>query len=192
LADQLTELCQQATEKGFSQVRLWSPDESRCGLLPIIRQRITAKGVQPVLKTNFEHESFYLFGAVEPVTGEQFILELPHLNTANFQLFVDHFSRQDPASFHLFLADNATFHTAKSLQMPANVGLLFLPAYSPELNPIERFWRDLKDWLSRHHPQSLDELSGLIISRLKQYTTTAIKSLTAFNYLLSAWHEAIA
>jgi transposase len=161
-------------------------------LLPIIRHRITAKGVQPIRKTNFEFESFYLFGAVEPATGEHFILELPHLNTENFQLFVDHFSRQDPESFHLLLADNAAFHTAKSLQMPDNVGLLFLPADAPELNPIERFWRDLKDWLSRHQPQSLDELSALILSRLKEYTTEAIKSLTSFDYLLSAWHHAIA
>ena len=76
--------------------------------------------------------------------------------------------------------------------MPDNVGLLFLPAYSPELNPIERFWRDLKDWLPQHQPQSLDELSQLIISRLKEYTTTAIKSLTAFDYVLSACHHAIA
>ena len=76
--------------------------------------------------------------------------------------------------------------------MPDNVGLLFLPAYAPELKPIERFWRDLKDWLAHHQPQSLDELSQFIISRLKEYTTTAIKSLTAFDYVLSACHHAIA
>lgn len=191
LPDQIKELLMQAKEKGFAQVRLWSQDESRCGLLPILRQRITAKGVQPVINSNFQFQSFYLFGAVEPATGNRFILELPHLNTANFQIFVDHFSQQDAESFHLLLLDNAAFHTTHSLKLPDNVGLLFLPAYSPELNPIERFWRDLKDWLSKHQPKSLDELSGLIVSRLKEYTATAIKSLTAFNYLLSAFHHAI-
>lgn len=192
LTDKITELLAQATERKLSPVRLWSQDESRCGLLPITRHRITAKGVQPILKTNFQFESFYLFGAVEPMTGEHFTLELPHLNTANFQIFLDHFSKQDQQSFHLLVLDNAAFHKAQRLKMPDNIGLLFLPAYAPELNPIERFWRDLKDWLSRHHPQSLDELSGLIISRLKEYTTTAIKSLTAFKYLISAFQHAIA
>lgn len=100
-------------------------------------------------------------------------------------------SQQDTESFHLLLLDNAALHKTHSLKLPDNIGLLFLPAYSPELNPIERFWRDLKDWLSQHLPQSLDELSRLIISRLKEYTATAIKSLTAFNYLLSALHQAI-
>ena len=192
LTDTIKGLISQAKEKGFEQVRLWSQDESRCGLLPIIRHRITARGVQPILKTNFACESFYLFGAVEPLSGENFVLELPHLNSANFQIFVDHFSEQDSASFHLLLADNAAFHKAQSLKIPDNVGLLFLPAYSPELNPIERFWRDLKDWLSKHHPKSLNELSELIISRLKDYTTTAIQSLTAFKYLISSFQSAIA
>lgn len=192
LADTLKGFFAIAQEKGFTQVRLWSQDESRCGLLPIPRHRITAKGVQPVLKSNFQFESFYLFGAVEPVTGDNFVLELPHLNTENFQILVDHFSIYDPASFHILLLDNAAFHNAKSLKMPNNVGNLFLPAYSPELNPIERFWRDLKDWLSQYHPQSLDELSELIIARLKAYSSRAIRSLTGFDYLLSAFHNAIA
>jgi hypothetical protein len=160
-------------------------------LLPILRQRITAKGVQPVVHANFQFESFYLFGAVEPATGAHFILELPHLNTAHFQIFVDHFAQQDTESFHLLVLDNAAFHKTQNLNLPANVGLLFLPAYAPELNPIERFWRDLKDWLSKHQPQSLDELSELIVSRLKEYTAAAIRSLTAFDYLLSAFDHAI-
>ena len=173
-------------------MRLWSEDESRGGLLPIRRHRITAKGVQPIIRTDFRFESFYLFGAVEPLTGEYFTLELPHLNADNFPIFLDHFSTQDQDSFHLLLLDNAAFHKAQRLNIPDNIGLLFLPAYAPELNPIERFWRDLKDWLSKHQPQSLDELSGLIISRLKEYTTRAIKSLTAFKYLISAFQDAIA
>jgi len=147
--------------------------------------------VQPVIHANFQFESFYLFGAVEPTTGDHFILELPHLNTANFQIFVDHFSQQDTESFHLLVLDNAAFHKTQNLNLPDNVGRLFLPAYAPELNPIERFWRDLKDWLSKHQPKSLDELSGLIVSRLKEYTASAIKSLTAFDYLLSAFDHAI-
>ncbi|MBA3571985.1 MAG: transposase [Pyrinomonadaceae bacterium] len=147
--------------------------------------------MQPVITSNFQFESFYLFGAVEPTTGDQFILELPHLNTINIQIFVDHFAKRDPESFHLLVLDNAAFHKTQNLKIPRNVGLLFLPAYSPELNPIERFWRDLKDWLSKHQPHSLDELSQLIVSRLKEYTATAIKSLTAFDYLLSAFRHAI-
>jgi len=160
-------------------------------LLPIIRHRITARGVQPILTADYRFESFYLFGAVEPTTGENFFLELPAVNSQNFQIFLDYFAKQDEQSFHLLLCDNAAFHTTSKLTIPQNVLLVFLPAYSPELNPIERFWRDLKDWLATQSPSSLDELSKMLIDKLKQYTNQAIKSLTAFKYLLSAFHHAI-
>ena len=131
-------------------------------------------------------ESLYLYGAVEPLTGKSFFLELPTLNTHGFQLFLDHLVATDPASFHLLLLDNGTFHKARALRLPPNLGLLFFPPYTPELNPIERLWRDLKDWLAPYHPTSLTRLSKLICGRLRQYSPATLRSLTGFPYLLSA------
>lgn len=180
-----------ARQQGYTQWRLWTQDESRCGLLPIVRRRITARGVQPLLPSAYRFESLYLYGAVEPLTGQSFFLELPVLNTQGFQLFLDHFAATDPASFHLLLLDNGAFHKARSLRLPPNVGLLFFPAYTPELNPIERLWRDLKDWLAQYQPRSLAELSKLLCARLKHYTATAIRSLTGFLYLVTAFQQVI-
>ena len=154
--------------------------------MPIVRRRITAPGVQPVLSAAYRFESLYLYGAVEPLTGRSFFLELPALNTALFQLFLDHFAATDPERFHLLLLDNGAFHKAHALRLPANVGLLFFPPYAPELNPIERFWRDLKDGLAPTAPTTLDELSTLLQTRLASYTTAAIRSLTGFAYLVTA------
>ena len=161
-------------------------DESRCGLLPIVRHRITARGIQPVLSSAYRFESLYLYGAVEPRTGASFFLELPLLNTEGFQLFLDHFAAAYPTDFHLLLLDNGAFHKARHLHLPANVGLLFFPPYAPELNPIERLWRDLKDWLATSPPTTLDELSTLLMTRLTHYTTAVVRSLTGFPYLLAA------
>jgi transposase len=165
---------------------VWAQDESRCGLLPIVRHRITARGVQPILSSAYRFESLYLYGAVEPVTGASFFLELPELNTAGFQLFLDHFAAIDPTSFHLLLLDNGTFHKAKALRCPTNVGFLFFPPYAPELNPIERLWRDLKDRLALSQPATLDALSTLLMTRLKHYSAPVVRSLTGFSYLLAA------
>ena len=165
---------------------MWAQDESRCGLLPIVRHRITARGVQPVLSAAYRFESLYLYGAVEPLTGASFFLEFPTLNTECFQLFLDHFAATDPAHFHLLLLDNGAFHKARHLHLPANVGLLFFPPYAPELNPIERLWRDLKEGLANSPPTTLDELSTLLMTRLTHYTTAAVRSLTGFPYLLAA------
>ena len=157
--------------------------------MPILRRRITARGVQPLVSSAYRFESLYLYGAVEPLTGQSFFLELPVLNTQGFQLFLDHFAATDPTSFHLLLLDNGAFHKAHSLRLPPNIGLLFLPPYAPELNPIERLWRDLKDWLSLSPPAMLDALSALLGTRLQHYTTGALRSLTGFSYLLTAIHQ---
>jgi len=151
-----------------------------------VRRRLTARGVQPLLPSAYRFESLYLYGAVEPLTGQSFFLELPALNTQGFQLFLDHFTATDPVSFHLLLLDNGAFHKARALRLPPNLGLLFFPPYAPELNPTERLWRDLKDWLAQYQPASLDGLSELLCRRLKHYSAATLRSLTGFPYLLSA------
>ena len=151
-----------------------------------MRHRITARGVQPLLSAAYRFESLYLYGAVEPRTGESFFLELPLLNPQGVQLFLDHFAAPDPASFPLLLLDNGAFHKAQALRLPQNVALLFFPPYAPELNPIERLWRALKDWLATSTPATLDKLSTLLCTRLPQYSPTSLRSLTGFPYLLAA------
>jgi len=154
--------------------------------LPIVRRRITARGGQPLLPSAYRFESLYLYGAVAPLTGQSFFLALPLLNTQGFQLFLNHFAATDPASFHLLLLDNGAFHKAQALRLPPNVSLVFFPPYSPELNPTERLWRDLKDWLAPYQPSSLAQLSKLLCTRLTLYTPAALRSLTGFRYLLTA------
>jgi transposase len=127
-----------------------------------------------------------VYGAVEPLTGESFFLALPTLNTHGVQLFLDHFVATAPASFHLLLLDKGAFHKAQALRLPPNLGLLFFPPYTPELNPIERLWRDLKDWRASYQPTTLEELSKLLCVRLRQFSPATLRSLTGFSYLLSA------
>jgi hypothetical protein len=172
-------------------VKVFAQDESRVGLLPILRQRITACGVQPIATVAQNYDYFYLYGAVEPSTGSSFFLELPWLNTVTFQLWVDHFAVAFPASFNVLLLDNGAFHKAKALQWPANVAPIFLPPYSPELNPIERLWRDLKDQLADCTVRTLDELSEVVGRILRSYSQAALQSLTGFAYFVQAVETAL-
>jgi transposase len=75
---------------------------------------------------------------VAPTTGERFFLELPYLNAATLPLFVDAFAQAFPDSLNSLLLDNSGAHSAPRLTRPANVRLVFLPPYCPELSPIER------------------------------------------------------
>jgi len=183
----VAEVAEQAREQGCQAIKCWSQDESRCGLLPIKRHRITAAGVQPVCSGAYNFENFYLYGMTEILTGESFILELPDLNGECFKLFLAEFVKSRPAEeFHLILMDNATFHSEKYFAVYENVAVINFPPCSPELNPIERFWRDVKDWLADKKPTSLAELSDLIIEKLKSYTREKIKSLVGYEYLQKA------
>lgn len=181
-------------EKGatYKNLRLWAEDETRIGLMPIHRRRITAKGVRPIIGSQIKREYYYLFGVIEPMTGKDFMLELPNLDTAMMQVFMDEFAKEDEESLHLVLMDNASSHTTEKLKVRENIVLMFLPACSPELNPVERFWKELKDWLSDYEPQSLLEVRKLVSQGLQSFSEKAISSITSFEYLMTAWLEVIA
>jgi transposase len=125
-------------------IRFLTQDESRLGLMPTTRRRITAKGVKPIQKVQFQYESYYIYGAVDPLTGESFFLEMPWLNGDCFQAFLNELSTSYRDDFMIMLVDNASAHTAKKLVMPDNIVLLPIPSYCPELNPIERLWQYIK------------------------------------------------
>jgi transposase len=84
------------------------------------------------------------------------------------------------------ILDNGAFHKAKKLSIPTNARLVFLPPYSPELNPVERFWQDLKDQLSFDFYQSLASLRQDVRSALATYTDEAVASLTGYEYPVEA------
>jgi DDE superfamily endonuclease len=141
-----TILTQQLADRGrASPVKVFAQDETRLGLLPVGRRRVTACGVQPGATVTYQFDNVYLYGAVEPTTGASFFLELPYFNSGAFQVWVDGFAATFPDSLNELVLDNGAGHKAKAVRWPANVVPVFLPPYSPELNPLERLWRALKD-----------------------------------------------
>jgi transposase len=160
--------------------------------MPIHRKRITGKGVRPIISSEIKREYYYLFGIIEPLTGQDFMLELPTLDTQMMQVFMDEFAQTDQESVHLILLDNASSHTTEKLKVAENIVFIFLPANAPELNPIERFWKELKDWLSDYEPNTLEEARKLVSQGLQTFSEKAISSITSFEYLITAWLSAIA
>jgi hypothetical protein len=94
--------------------------------------------------------SAHLFGAVCPERDAGVALAMPEVSTAAMGLFLAELSRSLPAGTHAALVlDGAGWHVSEDLVVPANLTLIRLPPYSPELNPVERVWEHLRDrWLS--------------------------------------------
>lgn len=109
------------------------------------------KGVRPTARTDKRFKSAYIYGAVRPGTDDAFALVLPRADTAMMTLFLDAFSASLPAGVHAILVlDRAGWHVTGRLATPANVSLVHLPSYSPELNPVERVWLYLKERFLSH------------------------------------------
>ena len=154
--------------------------------MPTTRRRITLSGVKPIQQQRPAYQSYYLYGAVEPKTGDRFFLERESLDSDGFQEFLDRFADRFSESLNVLVLDNGRFHKAKSLSIPDNVRLVFLPPYSPELNPVERLWQDLKDHIAFHLHQTLSALKKRVQEKLQSYTDEAVASLTGYEYLLNA------
>ncbi len=91
-------------------------------------------------------ESLYLFAACRPGTDEAFALALPEATMAGMGVFLERFAQELAPGVHAALVlDRAGWHIARGLAVPANVTLVPLPPYSPELNPVERVWLYLRE-----------------------------------------------
>ena len=126
-------------------IQLWFQDEARIGQQGTISRVWAETGSCPraVRQTNYQWT--YLFGAVCPVTGYCCGWRMPYANTWIMNLYLKDFAKQLPNNVHaLLVMDGAGWHSSKELQIPENVSILLLPPYSPELNPVELIWRQLR------------------------------------------------
>ena len=91
------------------------------------------------------HEYTYAYAAVDVVTGAMDSLILPYVNTDCMQVFVDEVAARHPERRIVMVLDGAGWHRGQGLKLPANLRLLSLPPYAPELNPVEHVWDELRD-----------------------------------------------
>jgi transposase len=90
-------------------------------------------------------EYTYAYGAVSIADGKWDSLILPHVNTDCMQIFLNEISERYPNERIVMVLDGAGWHRSKRLKIPENIKLLPLPAYSPELNPVENIWEELRE-----------------------------------------------
>ena len=132
------------------RIELWFMDEARVGQKGGLTHVWYQKGVRPRGVRQQGFASAHLFGAVCPERGAGVALVLPEVSIAAMEVFLAELARAVSAGTHVALVlDGAGWHVSKQLVMPANLTLIPLPPYSPELNPVERVWEYLRDrWLS--------------------------------------------
>lgn len=167
-------------------MRYLCEDETRMGLKSDTGKVITAAGVKPVVQVQWQRDNFWLYGVVEPLSGWHFTQEYSHLDTEHFQQFIDALSQQLGDDIAVIQLDQAGAHVTSALRWAENLIPLCQPAYSPELNPIERVWQFIKAHLKGVRFATLQQLRARLAQILAQITPERIISLSSYDFILEA------
>lgn len=162
-------------------------DETRLGLKTETGRVITSRGVKPIAPVQWPRDSFWYYGAVEPLTGWTFEQDYDRLNGDCFQAFVNSLSEQLEADeLAIVQLDGASAHTSNEIDWPDNIIPICQPAHSPELNPIERLWQHIKARLNGYNFNSLDELRSTLRAIWSSLSREEIASVTGYPFFLEA------
>lgn len=126
------------------RVRLIFQDEARFGRMSDPRACWAPAPKRPMVGLALVREFRYEYAAVSPWSGELDYMTLEKMNTGNMSRFLKQVSETHEQDFIVMVLDRAPSHRGKELEVPENMSLVFLPPYSPELNPVEQLWNVLR------------------------------------------------
>jgi len=158
----------------------------RFGTRTQLGSRWTACGVRPTGEQLIGYEYGYLSVALNPRTGELFALLLPDMRIESFQVFLDEFVKFiGQQSFARLITDGAAAHRSTRLKIAEQLTIEQLPPYSPELNPVERLFKELRRELKNRVFESLEAVEEAVIKAIEPYLkdNSRIKKLTFYGWL---------
>jgi putative transposase len=172
------------SEEG-STIRLMYEDEGGFGRISEPSQCWAPSGLRPLVYHHHIREYEYAYGAVEPKTGEKFFLIMPQANTNCMNIFLRQLSAEFPKDYILLATDNAAWHKAKALKVPDNIRLFYLPPRTPELNPIEQIWKEIrKRGFKNKIFKTLDDVVDRLCQTINSLSIESIKNITGRDWIL--------
>jgi hypothetical protein len=160
-------------------------DEARFGTHTKIGYGWFPKGKRTPVKVKIGYKAFYVYGAVSAKTGSNYSASFPNVNTESmneyFKMLSEYYSSRKIA----VIMDGAGWHRSRGLEIPENIDIFLLPPYSPELNPVERFWRYLKQNVVHNRLfESLEEIEKSLQTFLDGLQNHTVAQLCNNNYLI--------
>lgn len=164
----------------YDTMNIYFQDESRFGLMTKQKRVLVSKGVKPVGKFQHSYKYLWLWGCFSPITGDAFYWETQKVDNAIFEGFLEDFAKTGPRELKLVVIDNAGFHACQNIDLPENIRIIRIPAYSPELNPAEKIWQWMKDKVAMKFFASTKDLQNKITEMVSQLTPESVKSITGY------------
>lgn len=163
-------------------------DEGRFGRINDPRRCWAPRGIRPEVPAQVVREFTYAFAAVSPHDGTLESLILPEVNTEAMSIFLTEVAKRHTEEFIIMFMDQAGWHRSKELKVPENMRLEWLPPYSPQCNPVEHIWEELREkWFHNQVFQSLDSIENTLVDALASLENDSQKvfSLTGFDWIIS-------
>jgi transposase len=161
------------------RLRVLFQDEARLGQQGTLSSVWAKRGTRPVVERQNGRKSVWVFGAVEPLTGRSVSMVSSKANTGTMQEFLRGVSRELVRGAHaVMVLDRAGWHRSGKLRWPSNISPLYLPPYSPELNPVERLWLYMREhhWSNRCY-DGLGEIVLAAIEDIAKVDKATMKSI---------------
>jgi transposase len=158
---------------------------TRLGLKPIRRRVWAPIGRRPVALGHHRYRRLHLAAFVQPASGETLWYLCSGLSKPFFAELLALFARETGAGRErsiVLALDNAGWHGPKDLPVPDGIRLVFLPPYSPELQPAEHLWPLVDEPIVNRHLASLDELSSIVAERCRRLDAATLKPHTDFHW----------
>ena len=170
----------------YDDVKLMYEDEAGFGRINKPRRCLCPKGVRPTVPCLHIRQYRYAYGAVEPKTGDAHFLVLPRCDTACMNYFLEDLSKQNPRSLILLATDGASWHRSTGLKVPDNIYLFRLPPATPEMNPIEQIWKEIrKRGFKNEMFKTLEKVVDRLCETIRSLTPDDVKSITGREWMLS-------
>jgi transposase len=168
-------------EKRKMRLRVMFQDEARFGRITSPRACWAPKGMRPKAPSQMVREYVHVFGAVSPADGRHDSLALPYADTEAMTIFLREVARRHRRDYMLMFMDQAGWHKSKGLKIPPNIELAYLPPHSPEPDPQEQVWDELREkHFGNRLFKSMDALVDALVRALRcmEASPAVLKSLT--------------
>jgi hypothetical protein len=162
-------------------------DEARFGRISSARRCWAPRGLRPRVPAQIVREYTYAYAALSPHDGVMDSLVLPQVNAAAMSLFLEEVSSRHSDEFILMVMDGAGWHKALDLVIPDNMHMVFLPPYSPELNPVEHLWEHIREkWFPNLVFRSMKGVEDRLVEALAslENSPATMASLTGFSWIV--------
>lgn len=164
-------------------------DEARFGRISDGAKCWAFSGIRPLVGAQIVRQYTYAYAALSPVDGLMDSFILPDMYTDTLSVFLAKIAERHEKEFIVMVLDGAPCHRSGTLVVPKNLRLVEQPAYSPELNPVEHLWEEMREkWFANKTFDSMSAVIKRLVASLRslEQSPQRIQSLAGFTWILNS------